>query len=199
MEKKEITKLLSSLKTLESANFRLEQYQTDPKAATEFLNFIENLYDVSEVYAADLGCGNGILGIGLLLLNAKKVDFYDIDEMAIETCASNLKNVGFSNGYVFKKDIFDMDNINYDLIVSNPPFGIQSNFDMDSFMQKVSKISKNSFIIVKDNKSMYEIARRYDFDVGKTIEVKIGNTAKFHSKISTEIRARIVYKLEDNS
>ncbi len=199
METKEITKLLSSLAPLKAANFRLEQYQTDPKAATEFLNFIKATYDVSGKHVADFGCGNGILGIGLLLLGAKKVDFYDIDEKAVETCISNLKAVGLYSDSVFKKDVFDIKNVKYDLIVSNPPFGIQSNFDIDSFLKRVSALSDSSFIIAKDNQAISELARTYGFRFGKTIEIKVGNIAKFHSKISTEIRAQIVYKLGNNS
>ena len=63
---------LSKLKSFEKFNISLEQYQTPSDIAAKFLWWAYMQGDISHKVIADFGCGNGILGIGCLLLNAKK-------------------------------------------------------------------------------------------------------------------------------
>ena len=75
MDKKELSILLSKLIEQENLKIDLEQYQTESELAGEILwkAFLNN--DIKNKIIADFGCGNGIFGIGALLLGAKKVYF----------------------------------------------------------------------------------------------------------------------------
>ena len=132
MDKKDLSINLGKLKSLDKHKIKLEQYETDIKTAVSFLWFV---YENDGIYGkdiADFGCGNGILGIGAALLGAKNVDFYDIDKDALEICIYNVKQFNFDFS-ILNQDFFDV-NKHYDTIISNPPFGIKSNFDILIFL-----------------------------------------------------------------
>ena len=73
--KSSLAVLLSKLKGFETEKVseKLEQYQTDPEIAAEILWFAGFNNDISRKVIVDLGCGTGILGIGALVMGAKKV------------------------------------------------------------------------------------------------------------------------------
>src|SRR3989338_6766677 len=93
MDKKNLSILLSKLKTFNKPKYNLEQYQTDAEITADILwnAFMNN--DIKGKVIADLGCGNGIFGIGALILNAKKVFFLDIDENNISLAKDNLTTI----------------------------------------------------------------------------------------------------------
>lgn len=82
---------LSSLKGFEKPVEKLEQYATDGQAASTILIAAADLGDISGRKIADLGCGTGALGVGAVMLGAKKVYFVDADESAIKIAQHNLK------------------------------------------------------------------------------------------------------------
>ena len=57
--------ILSKLKVFTAPKVRVEQYPTDAEIAAEVLWQAHMKGDIGKV-SADLGCGTGILGIGLL-------------------------------------------------------------------------------------------------------------------------------------
>ena len=77
--KKAVTVVLSGLKGFESPKVRVEQYSTDAEIAAEVLWYAYMKGDIGKV-SVDLGCGTGILGIGLLALGSEKVHFIDSDQ-----------------------------------------------------------------------------------------------------------------------
>ena len=77
--------VLSRLSVFQRPKVRVEQYPTDSEIAAEVLWSAFMKGDIDKMCIADLGCGTGILGIGALLLGAKKVYFLDIDQNALET------------------------------------------------------------------------------------------------------------------
>ena len=93
--KKKLEIQLSKLKQLEEFDLDLEQYTTDSSQASEILLWAFNNGDIENKIIADFGCGNGILGIGALLLNAKKVYFIDNDKKAIKITKENTKTGKF--------------------------------------------------------------------------------------------------------
>src|SRR3989339_765880 len=102
MNKKQLEISLSKLDSLCNKNIKLEQYQLEGNLAAEFLLFA--LEDIKGKVVADFGCGNGILGIGCLLLGAKKVYFVDLDKNALNIARENFKKMKLSNGIFANKD-----------------------------------------------------------------------------------------------
>jgi len=93
MNKKEITRILTELKTFEKTKLELEQYQTECDIAATITWHAYMSKEVEGKKVADLGCGNGILGIAALILGAKEVIFIDIDKDAIKIAKDNLKHI----------------------------------------------------------------------------------------------------------
>ena len=67
MKKTELELKLSQLKSIENPKVFLEQYGTHADIAAETLWVAYISGDIENKVVADLGCGNGILGIGALL------------------------------------------------------------------------------------------------------------------------------------
>ena len=85
MNKKNLAIFLSRLNKVTSPSSELEQYATDPEIASFLLWKAYMAGDIEDKIVADFGSGNGIFGIGALLLNAKKVYFVEIDKKSIKT------------------------------------------------------------------------------------------------------------------
>ena len=90
LSKSELAIVLSKMKVFDEPELLKEQYATDSEVAAELLWSAYMNGDVKDRIVADFGCGTGILGIGCLLLEAKKVFFVDSDSKAIDVLKENL-------------------------------------------------------------------------------------------------------------
>lgn len=113
---------LSRLKTFSSPKLLLEQYPTDSEIAAEVLWIAYMKGDVEGKIVADFGCGTGILGIGCLLLGAKRVYFVDSDGEALSAAAENLNSLRLKGFELIKSGISKI-SLDCDVVVQNPPFG----------------------------------------------------------------------------
>jgi putative methylase len=95
--KSQLAVALSKLDVFPSPDPKLEQYPTDSEIAAEVLWNAKMSGDIEGKRIADLGCGTGILGIGALLLGAKKVFFVDTDTAAIAVLGNNLNKIGIQD------------------------------------------------------------------------------------------------------
>ena len=143
--KKGLEVLLSRLEGFEEPKVRVEQYSTDASIAAEVLWQAYMKGDIGKV-SVDLGCGTGILGIGLLVLGAGKVYFVDADQKVIDGARENLAKV--KSGYtlsgevVFRcVDINDFEGV-VDLVVQNPPFGTKVRHMDKVFLKKAFEVGK---------------------------------------------------------
>ncbi|MDD4878816.1 MAG: METTL5 family protein [Candidatus Nanoarchaeia archaeon] len=165
MNKRELAILLSKLDSSKDKNVKLEQYQTDSEIAGEVIWNAFMLGDIEGKVIADFGCGNGILGIGALVLGASKATLVDIDEKAISIAKENLKKA--ANGKKLNA-LFENKNISkvkgrFDTVLQNPPFGTKTEHADREFLLKAMecsdvvysfhKSSTESFVkaIAKDN------------------------------------------------
>lgn len=120
MDKSELQMELSRLEPVEERSPELEQYPTPPHIAADVLNRVKLGDDLGEV--VDLGCGNGILAIGAALLGAEARG-YDLDPGPVETARSNAEELGVEAEF-HEADVKDLEE-DADVVVMNPPFGIQ--------------------------------------------------------------------------
>jgi putative methylase len=165
---------LSKLQAFPSPKPNLEQYPTDSEVAAEVLWNAHMLGDIEAKTIADLGCGTGILGIGALLLGAKKVLFIDTDKDALGILARNLEDTGITKrASIINADIADFKK-KVDVVLQNPPFGTREKHIDRVFLEKATsltsiiysfhKTSTRKFVesFAKDNS--FSITNRWDFD-----------------------------------
>ena len=120
--------LLSSLPPHPCGDIELEQYSTPGDIAASWLAQIAAFGDLStESSIADLGAGNGILGIGAALMGVSQVVLVEVDEQACSVAFQSIEQAGVSNSVeIFRKRVDDsLDLSGTDLIISNPPWGTQ--------------------------------------------------------------------------
>lgn len=181
MKKKELEIILSGLETFGRQKLNLEQYQTEAHIASDFLWNVFMGGDIENKVIADFGCGNGILGIGALLLGAKKVYFLDIDKDAIQIAKRNVKNL--EEKFIFNKTFMNKSvsdfNSKVDTVLQNPPFGVKRTHADKPFLLKAMKCGKKiysfhkletkNFIVdfVKNEGARIKFVKRYDFPLRK--------------------------------
>ena len=109
MKKIDFYREIAKLDKTEKNSLRLEQYSTDIDTAYEFIHFVDYNVGITGKTVADLGCGNGILGISAALLGASEVDLYDIDEKAVYFAKQNIEKLHINNAKSIHLDMFDVD------------------------------------------------------------------------------------------
>ncbi|MCW3132927.1 MAG: METTL5 family protein [Methanophagales archaeon] len=123
MKKKELEILLERVEDIKESDVEREQYSTPATVASELLHFAFMNGDIEDHVVYDLGCGNGILGIGAKLLAAKEVVGIDSDGKVIEVANANSKRLGVE--VEFRRcDVREVVG-HGDTVVMNPPFGAQ--------------------------------------------------------------------------
>lgn len=183
MDKKELSVRLSKLKEVENPKVELEQYGLLSDIAAEVLWFAYMNGDIKGKIIADLGCDNGILGIGCLLLNAKKVYFVDVDKESLEIAKENLKDK--RKGVFVCKDVRDF-NKRVDVVVENPPFGVQKKHADKVFLEKAMELGDvvYSFHKIESRKFIKNLANEKGFKVKAIMKfnLPLKPSQKFHKE-----------------
>jgi len=187
--KKGLAVLLSSLKGFSEPKVRVEQYSTDPEIAAEVLWQAYMKGDIAKV-SVDLGCGPGMLGIGLLVLGAEKVYFVDFDQKSVDIARGNVGKME-SEGYRGGEAIFRVSDVNtfndqVYLVVMNPPFGIKVRHMDKIFLKKAFEIGKvvYSFHKTESKKFLTSFAKDNNYAITDVFdfEFPLKATMPFHSK-----------------
>ena len=194
MKLKNIISSLESLETFSSPKDYLEQYQTPPSIAGEMIHYISNNYSLNNYSIADLGCGTGILGISAALCGCKNVFLFDIDEEALDIAKNNIEQLELEdNIQIIQMDVNQLKQCNklnkyFDLVITNPPFGIRSENGADiEFLKTASYICNNTifslhkFSTINFLKKFYNKNGINDIKSFK-IEYNLPKTYKFQKK-----------------
>ncbi|MAG50349.1 DNA methylase [archaeon] len=190
MNKKQLAILLSKLKTFYKPVVKLEQYPTDSEIAADILWFSYFNKNVSDREIADLGCGTGILGLGALILDAKKVYFVDVNKDALKIAKENLsfleKSLGKKFNAIFvNKDVTDF-NRKVDTVIENPPFGVKVKHADKKFLEKAMSISDKIYSLHKiESKDFIQgLVKKKNFEVKGIIQFKLPlkQTLDFHKR-----------------
>jgi len=151
--------VLSKLKGFKQPKVRLEQYTTDSEIAADMLWNCYMRGDIAGKRVIDLGCGTGILGIGALLLGAKKVIFVDVDADAIEIAKTNLEGQKSEYEIIGESEFIvkDVDNVKIkgDTLIENPPFGVKVEHADRRFLVKAAGISDVVYTMHKSESVMF--------------------------------------------
>lgn len=177
---------LSAIKWFISPKVSVEQYMTDSEIAATVLWDAYMKGDIKGNVIADLGAGTGVLGIGAMLLGAKKVYFVESEGSAMDICKENVKNIeseGLSGFFLGDVSGFDK---KVDTVVMNPPFGVKSEHSDRRFLEKAFEISEVVYSFHKsETKNFVEaFAKDNNFKITQVIDFKfpLRATMKFHRK-----------------
>ena len=199
MKKKELALLLSQLEQLPNQEAGLEQYQTEGDVAANFLWDVFMQGNIERKEIADLGCGNGILGIGALLLGAKKVYFVDVDEEAIQVAKKNKqfieKKVKAKLAATFlQKDIGSFKQA-VAVVIQNPPFGVQTAHADKQFLLAAMKNAPliYSFHKLESKQFIKALSRDHGFKVVSVTEIRfpLKKTQEYHQKKTYTVQVGI--------
>jgi len=123
MKRKELEILLERIEDIPAPDVASEQYATPAPVAAELLHFAYMQGDIEDRVVYDLGCGNGILGIGAKLLGARCVIGIDKDSKVVEVARSNSAKLGVAVDF-YRCEVREVQGTG-DSVVMNPPFGAQ--------------------------------------------------------------------------
>ena len=122
--------LLSGLVPHTCDSVELEQYSTDGNLAARWLTDIAAFGDLSEgCTVADLGAGNGVLGLGALAMGAGRAILVEADQAACDVAKSNAESTGFAGSVEVIRAKLGSDSVDLssaDVVISNPPWGRQT-------------------------------------------------------------------------
>ena len=130
MRPKHLAIKLSKLAPHPCKDVSLEQYATEGDLASYWMLAVDELDGFEQSTVVDMGAGNGILGIGALLLGASKVIFVETDPAALEAIETNIdaleKNLqGRAELWPATVGLDELPLEDVDIIVMNPPWGVQ--------------------------------------------------------------------------
>lgn len=188
--KSDLAVALSKLKGFNAGKVRLEQYITDSEVAATILWFAYMKESVYGKIIGDLGAGTGILGIGTLLLGAKRVYFVEIDGEAMEIAKNNYESIKSEynmpgEAIFINKDISEF-NEKIDVIVENPPFGVKNEHSDRVFLKKAVKLAPVIYTLHKsESKKFIEaFCRDNGFRLAEeiTLVFPLKASLKFHKK-----------------
>jgi putative methylase len=129
MRVRRLAMLLSGLLPHPCDSVELEQYTTDGNLAARWLADISAFDDLTEgCTVADLGAGNGVLGLGALVLGAGRATLVETDQAACDVAKSNAESIGFADSVEVIQAMLGSDPVDLgsaDVVISNPPWGRQ--------------------------------------------------------------------------
>ncbi|MFH1786099.1 MAG: METTL5 family protein [archaeon] len=184
MNKKQLEIALSKLEGFEEPVEGLEQYRTPGSVAADMLHTAYMQGDIAGKTVADLGCGTGVLAIGAVLLEAKKVYGVDIEPDAIELAVSNEKRALGERRIEWMLAPVDEFETKVDTVVQNPPFGIKERHADTVFLEAALKTAKVIYTIHDGNEDTRKFinnhvkslggavswVKRLDFELPRTLE-----------------------------
>jgi putative methylase len=130
MRVRRLAMLLSGLLPHPCDAVELEQYTTDGDLAARWLADIAAFDDLTEgCTVADLGAGNGVLGLGALAMGAGRAILVETDQAACDVAKLNAESLGFAESMEVIRATLGSDPVDFgsaDVVISNPPWGRQT-------------------------------------------------------------------------
>ncbi len=189
LKRKDLERLLSKLEVNPSPKVVWEQYTSSSEVAANLLFIAAFTFnDIIGCRIFDLGCGNGILGIGAALIGAKRVVGVDLDSSVLKIARRNSLKSRVSNLIDFiAMDVADIDG-SVDTVLQNPPFGVQRKSSDRIFLRKGIELAEVTYTIhkhgLKNRKFISQFVMKNGGLVDRIIHLKmsIPPTFSFHTK-----------------
>ena len=191
LSKSQIAIHLSKLKLFAAPKAHAEQYAMDSEIAAEVMHFALLHHDIEGKVIADLGCGTGILGIAALLAGAQKVYFVDKDNEALQICKINLTEYPEQSYETVHTDIQQFTRTG-DVVLQNPPFGVQKRHADRPFLIQAMKIAPVVYTFHKQESASFiaRLAAERGFIVTHILpfDIPLKATQRFHTKKIHRVR-----------
>lgn len=188
--------VLSKLKGFKKPKVRAEQYMTEPEIAAEMLWLMHMRNELGDKTVADLGSGTGILGLGALLLGAKKAFLVENDREAMEIAKQNMKHLE-DEGFILGKAVFVLSDISgfdekVDVVVENPPFGTRDEHADKAFLGKAFAVADIVWSFHKTSTEKFVIAFAKDSKFSITDRIKL----RFPLRATQEFHRRRIHRID---
>ncbi len=203
--KREFAVCLSKLDSFETHSVKLEQYATPSEIAADWLWNMAMQSEINSRVFLDAGCGPGTLGLGLLLLGARKVYFLDKDAAVLEVCRRNFEKLsseyelGEAEFIASDISLFDGEEGEIDGVVQNPPFGTKEKHHDKKFLEKAFELSGKIWSMHKWSTKVFveAIAKDHSFVISSVwrYEFPVRAQFSFHKKPVRKVDVG-VWKLE---
>ncbi|MEK6967736.1 MAG: METTL5 family protein [Nanoarchaeota archaeon] len=187
---KELAVILSKLRLVPTPQVAAEQYQTPSDIASEILWSAKMQGDIENKVVADLGAGNGIIGIGASLLGAKAVYFIENDKDSLKTMKWNIEYVNkdvapLRNTRVLNSDVRRFE-IPCEVVIQNPPFGTKKKHADQIFLMSSFRVAHIVYSFHKKNTLNFvrKFAEENKFGISGTFEFEfpLKKTMAHHKK-----------------
>jgi len=191
MRPKHLAIELSKLIPHPCSDVELEQYATEGDLAAYWMLGVDQLDDVNGKHILDLCAGNGILGLGCLFIGAGQVTMVEADPLAAEVARKNchtLKSKFDAQTTVIEAFIGtdEIDVSNVDIIVMNPPWGVQSKRADRVILQYAFNQNVEAIHVLHSAKATHlePLAKEFGWEVEGILESKfrLPPTYSHHSK-----------------
>ncbi len=191
MRPKHLAIRLSKLTPHPCKDVTLEQYATEGDLAAYWMLAIDQLDDLEGKVVTDLGAGNGILGIGALLLGARRVVFVETDEDALEVLRSNVASL--ENDLAERAEVIaarvgvdDLPLDDVDLVVMNPPWGVQRDRADRPFLEAAFTSAGRAVHMLHSDRASHvaAVAASHDWEAEAVLrtEFRLPPTYEHHAK-----------------
>lgn len=152
-KKRQLEITLQRLMPVISRSPRLEQYPTPADIAADILWVAFAAGDIEGRGVVDLGCGNGILAIGAMLLGARHAVGVDVDPEAIRVARQNAADAGVDIEF-FEADVSETKGA-FDTVIMNPPFGSQTRHADRPFIEKALRAAHRTYSLHNDGTEQF--------------------------------------------
>lgn len=143
VRKLELERFLSQIDPCPFPKSSLEQYTIPVDVAATMLHVAAYTHDnIVEKTVLDLGCGTGRLALGAAFLGAKQVVGVDIDKDAIRLAFKNSLKMKLKGKMQWIIGDVDVVHGSFDVVLQNPPFGIQKRKADRKFLEKALESGK---------------------------------------------------------
>ena len=172
MRLRNLSMSLSRLDVSEQLEVSLEQYVTPGELASRWLFDIQSFGDLPiGCRVADLGAGNGILGIGAAMMGAGFVKLVEAYAKLCKLANANAESMLMTGKYEVCNQIIGEHNLQlegYDLIISNPPWGRQREGADSAFFEHI--LASETIAHIMHSASAKHLQKRFE-DMNWSVEM----------------------------
>ncbi|MEJ5292972.1 MAG: METTL5 family protein [Candidatus Methanosuratincola sp.] len=196
--KRELEILLETVREFEGPKIGYEQYRLPAQLAAEVIWYIEMRHrDIQGKRIVDLGCGTGMLTAGAALMGADYVVGVDIDAGSILKAREACRMLALAPVVDFVNAEVSQLELDADVVVQNPPFGVRVRGADRAFIRKSLEIAPRVYSIHKGGEAVMGFVSAFVVECGGRVDeiiplkIKLSPTYHFHKKRSYAFEAHL--------